>query len=147
MQYQTRIIGGLSLVAALTVSGCATTPQPVFYTNEHLQTVGKEAADQATLECRSQAEQAGARNGASGAVAATAESTAVGAVVGAASGAVGGAIVGAAGTGSAIGAASGATAGLLRALFGLWNSPPDPAYAAYMTRCLQDRGFETVGWE
>ena len=67
-----------------------------------------------------------------------------GGLLGAAGGAVGGAIVGAAGTGAAIGAASGAVTGLLAALFR--RPTPSPAYTAFVDRCLQERGYETTGW-
>jgi outer membrane lipoprotein SlyB len=64
---------------------------------------------------------------------------------GAASGAVGGAVEGAAGSGAAIGAATGATAGLLHWVF----SPPKrrPAFETFVNRCLQERGYQPVGWD
>ncbi|MDO9269210.1 MAG: glycine zipper family protein [Methylobacter sp.] len=90
------------------------------------------------------AESAGADSDSSDAGQAAAR-TAGGAAVGAASGAVGGAVVGAVGSGSAIGAASGATAGLLHWIF----SKPEhsPAFENFVNRCLQERGYQTVGWD
>ncbi|MGZ8225169.1 MAG: glycine zipper family protein [Methylococcaceae bacterium] len=133
----------LTLVIALTLGGCAST-RPILYPNEHFKAVGSDAAESDIESCIELAESAGADSGGSDAGQA-ATSTAGGAAVGAASGAVGGAIVGAAGSGSAIGAASGATAGLLRWIF----SEPEhsPAFKNFVNRCLQERGYQSVGWD
>lgn len=137
----TRILLTAVFVSAL--CACAG-PKPILYPNDHLQVVGEEAAKQDIAECMEMAEAAGAtpEEGKGGQVAG---STVAGGAVGAASGAVGGAVVGAAGRGSAIGAASGATAGLLRGIFS--RRQPSRAYTAFVDRCLQDRGYEPVGWE
>ena len=103
------IIGGLLLLTACSA-------HPVLYPNAHLQSVGKDIAQQDIEACVQLAEAAGAEEG-SGTAGRVATGTAVGAGVGAASGAVGGAISGAAGSGSMIGAASGAVWGLLTSLF------------------------------
>ncbi|HYE36939.1 glycine zipper family protein [Methylocaldum sp.] len=125
------------------LGGCATA-RPVLYPNEHLQNVGQGAADQDIAECKSLAKTAGADSRQTGAGRA-ARNTLGGAAMGAATGAVGGAVVGSAGAGSAIGAASGATAGLIRSMFG--RSGPDPAYQSFVNRCLQERGYDVVGWD
>lgn len=120
-------------------------PKPVLYQNAHLQSVGKEAAEQDIEACKQMAEEAGAQQG-SGKTGQVAKSTAMGGGVGAASGAVGGAISGSPGLGAAIGAASGAVWGLLMGLF-TSNSQPNPAYTNYVNRCLQDKGYEVTGWQ
>ncbi len=130
----------------LILGGCSST-KPILYPNAHLQAVGKDTAERDIEDCKKLAEAAGAEEG-SGQAGRVATNTAVGAGVGAASGAVGGAIVNAAGSGSAIGAASGAVWGLL---MGLWNAATGPsqtnqAYTGFVTRCLQDRGYEVTGW-
>lgn len=126
--------------------GCSTT-KPILYPNTHLQSVGKDAAEQDMQTCKKLAESAGADESTSKA-GNVASSTAVGAGVGAASGAVGGAIYGAAGQGSIVGAVSGAVAGLLRGvLLSSRSSQPNPAYANFVTRCLQERGYEVSGWQ
>jgi outer membrane lipoprotein SlyB len=101
------------------------------------------AADRDIASCMELAASAGADAAGSGAGQAAGR-TAGGAAVGAAAGAVGGAVVGSAGSGSAIGAANGATAGLLHWLF----SKPhrSPAFENFVNRCLQERGYEPVGW-
>lgn len=80
--------------------------------------------------------------GKSGQVAA---STTAGGAIGSAAGAVGGAVVGHPGRGAMAGAAGGATGGFLRGLFR--KSPPSQAFKQFVNRCLQERGYEPVGWE
>ncbi len=135
------MIGGLLLTAC-------SSAHPVLYPNAHLQSVGKEVAEQDIQDCKQLAESAGAEQG-SDKAGRVATSTAVGAGVGAASGAVGGAIAGAAGSGSAIGAASGAVWGLLMGLFyaAFGSSEPDQAYTNFVNRCLQEKGYEVTGWQ
>jgi hypothetical protein len=141
-----RIHAWLICGVLLFLGGCSSA-KPILYPNAHLQSVGKEAAERDIEDCKKLAETAGAEEG-SGQAGKVATSTAVGAGIGAASGAVGGAIVNAAGSGSAVGAASGAVWGLL---MGLWNAATGPsqtnqAYTGFVTRCLQDRGYEVTGW-
>jgi outer membrane lipoprotein SlyB len=133
----------LAFFIVLTVEACAST-KPVLYPNEHFNRVGREAAERDIENCIQLAESAGADT-ADSSVGRGAAQTAGGAAVGAASGAVGGAVVGAAGSGSAIGAASGATAGLLHWLF----SKPErsAAFENFVNQCLQERGYQPVGWD
>jgi hypothetical protein len=133
------------LCTVLMLSACSGA-HPVLYDNTHLQTVGKDAADQDIEACKEAAESAGAEEG-QGNAGRVATSTGVGAGVGAASGAVGGAISGAAGQGSLIGAATGAVWGLLMGLFSAGSSQPGQAYVNYVNRCLQEKGYEVIGWE
>lgn len=136
------IIGGSLLLTA------CSTAHPILYPNAHLQSVGKDVAEQDVEACRQLAETAGAEEG-SGKAGRVATGTAVGTGVGAASGAVGGAISGAAGRGSMIGAASGAVWGLLTGLFYAIVGPPESnqAYTNYVNRCLQEKGYEVTGWQ
>lgn len=141
-----RRIGMLGGMLMFSLSACSGA-QPVLYPNAHLQSVGKEAAEQDIAGCRKMAEAAGAEES-SGKAGRVATNTAVGAGVGAASGAVGGAIAGAAGQGSLIGAASGAVWGLLMGLFNVsGSSQPNQAYTNFVNRCLQEKGYEVTGWQ
>jgi hypothetical protein len=133
----------LVFLIALAMEGCAST-KPILYPNEHFNTVGPEAAERDIEYCMDLAESAGADSAGSD-VGEGAARTAGSAAVGAASGAVGGAIVGSAGSGSAIGAASGATAGLLYWLFG--DPQRNPAFENFVNQCLQERGYQPVGWD
>ncbi len=136
-----------TIFSALLLTACSTA-HPVLYPNAHLESVGKEAAEQDIESCKQLAESAGAEEG-GGKAGRVATNTAVGAGVGAASGAVGGAISGAAGRGSMIGAASGAVWGLLTGLFRAAGGPsqPNQAYTNFVTRCLQEKGYEVAGWQ
>jgi len=121
-------------------SGCAG-PRPILYPNSHLKQVGQDQADGDIEECQQLAEDYVPDND----TATVAGNTAIGAGAGGATGAVGGAIRGAAGSGAAIGAAVGATIGLLRGLF--QTTQPTPTYKAFVNRCLNERGYESIGWE
>jgi len=129
-------------ISVLPVAGCS--PKPILYPNAHFKEVGEDLADRDIEECKQMAKDAGATpsKGKSGQVAGN---TAAGGAIGSAAGAVGGAVVGRPGTGAMVGAASGATGGFLRGLFR--KSPPSKAYKQYVNRCLQERGYEPIGWE
>jgi len=134
----------------LVLAGCSGA-RPVLYPNAHMQSVGKEGAEQDIEACKELAESAGAEESSGGGkMGRVATGTAVGAGVGAASGAVGGAISGAVGRGSMIGAASGAVWGLLTGLFSVLVGPsnqPSQAYTNFVNRCLQEKGYEVTGWQ
>ena len=126
------------LLMLLLAGGCAT-HQPVVYQTG----AAPGAVEDAIAECRQLAANAGAQP--TSGVGTTVRDTATGGAIGAATGAVGGAIAGNARSGAAIGAATGATATLVRNL--LTEPAPNPAYRAYVERCLRDRGFDVVGWQ
>jgi hypothetical protein len=132
----------LILVIAVAMAGCSAT-RPVLYPNEHFKAVGPDVAQRDIDDCMALAKSAGANSG-SGTAGHVATTTAVGAALGAATGAVGGAIVGSAGTGAAIGAASGGTAGLLGGIFS--RPQHSPAFENFVNRCLQERGYQSMGW-
>ena len=116
-------------------------PQPVLYPNDHFNQVGQDQAEQDIATCRQLADEFISSNASEK----IATNTAMGAGVGAASGAVIGAVSGSAGRGSAIGAVSGATGAFLH---GLFNSPkPSRAYRNFVDKCLEEKGYTSVGWE
>ena len=134
------------LTVILCLAACSG-PAPVLYPNAHLESVGKDAAEQDIESCKEVASTAGADEG-SGRAGQVATNTAVGAGAGAASGAIGGLISGAAGIGSLIGAASGAVYGLISGLFSSGGSShTSQANMNIVNRCLQERGYEVAGWE
>ncbi len=130
------------------LAGCSGA-RPVLYPNAHMQSVGKEVAEQDIEACKQLAKSAGADERSGSTAGRVATGTVVGAGVGAASGAVGGAISGAVGRGSMIGAASGAVWGLLTGLFSAAVGPSQPnhAYTNFINRCLQEKGYEVTGWQ
>jgi hypothetical protein len=138
-----------AIFVVLTLSACSGA-RPVLYPNAHLQSVGKDVAEQDIETCKELAESAGAEES-TGKAGRVATNTAVGAGAGAASGALGAVISGAsAGLGSMVGAASGAVWGLLTGLFSVLVGPshqPNQAYTGYVNRCLQEKGYDVTGWQ
>jgi hypothetical protein len=132
------------LAAALALSSAAKAAEPVLYPNAHLKTVGQGQAEHDIADCGRLAKAAGAR-GELDDTQRAATSTAIGGAAGAATGAAGGAVVGSAGRGAAVGAASGATAGLMRSIFS--REQPSQPYRNYVDRCLEERGYESMGWD
>lgn len=145
-----RIQIGSGVLIVLMLTACSSV-RPVLYPNAHLQSVGKEVAEQDIEACKELAESAGAEQSSGGGKAGRiATGTAVGAGAGAASGALGAVISGAsAGLGSMVGAASGAVWGLLTGLFHAVAGPshPNQAYTNFVNRCLQEKGYEVTGWQ
>lgn len=129
----------LPLVPLLALlSACAASP--VMYPNDALQSRGAAAAEQAVADCLQAAERDGAQGGQPGVVAQTAGGAVIGAVVG---GAVG-SVFGEAGDGARAGAAQGGATGLMRGVFG--RQRPSPLTRRYVERCLDEQGYEVIGW-
>ncbi|MDE2148581.1 MAG: hypothetical protein KGJ55_01860 [Gammaproteobacteria bacterium] len=126
------------VLLACVVAGCAA--RPMLYPNATVQRGGQAAADQAVNDCLTRADTANL----SGPGASAAKGAAVGAGGGAAVGAAVGAVYGRAGRGAAAGAAGGGTGGFLGGLFRSGHN--DPIYRAYVNRCLNDSGYDVIGW-
>jgi len=120
-------------------------PRPILYPNAHLQSVGERVAESDIEGCREEADAAGANRDPSK-VSRAARSTAAGGAIGGAAGAAGGAVVGHAARGAGVGAASGAAAALMRSLL-FQRSTTSQAHIAYVNRCLEDLGYEPIGWQ
>lgn len=126
-------------ILMLFLSGCAA--GPVLYPNTHLQEVGESQAQKDIAECEVLADQyvksdAGIE---------AAKSTAVGAAGGTVIGGAAGAVTGNLGRGLGVGAATGAAAGLVHGI--IKASEPSPVFKNFMVRCLQEKGYEVIGWE
>ncbi|MGB5407687.1 MAG: hypothetical protein WBN43_12990 [Thiogranum sp.] len=123
--------------------GCAGTPNPVLYPNNHLKQVGQVAADRDIAECRQLASSSGVVETRDGKVAGQA---AGGAAIGGASAGAWGLVRGNdAGERALAGAAAGAAAGTVR---GAMNSgQTSPVYRNFVQKCLRDRGYEVIGWQ
>ena len=126
----------ISWVLLLVLAGCASRPQ--LYPNDHLKSVGKEAAQKDIDRCMADADQYLE----SGEGKKIAKGAGVGAAIGATIGVVGGLFTGDVGgglvRGGAIGAAAGAAGGALS---------PDEIKQRYVNQCLADRGYRVLGWE
>lgn len=130
----------LLLAGALLLGGCAP-KRPVLYPNRTLEEVGHAAAQKDIDECLAFAEAQGLE---ARPEARTAKSTVAGGAVGAATGAASGAVRGNPGRWAGAWGAAGATAGFLRGLF-RWREP-DPVQARFVQICLQEQGYQVVGW-
>ena len=121
--------------------GCAQ-QRPVLYPNPYLQNVGNEKAQGDIDECMRLATEYGAKEDVGGKIA---KDTATGAAVGAATGAAIGAVLGK-NVGRAVGAgAAGAGAGVLTHS-AIRSGKADPLFRRFVEKCLQERGYETIGW-
>ena len=129
----------LFVISVLLLTGCAT--GPVLYPNAHLQEVGEAQAHQDIAECELLADQYVKSDEGIAAAKSTAIGAAGGAVVGGAVGAVTGSFGRSVGVGAAAGAATGLVHGIIQA------SEPSPIFKNFMIRCLQEKGYEVIGWE
>ncbi len=132
------LVAGVFLMSG---AACAA-KRPVLYPNAQLEAVGAAAAQQDIDDCLRKAAAGGYTSHAGGTVAG---STGVGAAAGGAVGAAMGAVVGRAGAGAAMGAAGGGTGGLIRGLFR--SRDPDPMQQQFVNKCLQEKGYEVIGWQ
>jgi outer membrane lipoprotein SlyB len=121
------------------LAGCTT--GPTLYPNAHLQSVGEAQAQKDIADCEVLADQYVK----SDAGIAVAKSTAIGGAGGAVVGGAVGAVTGSLGRGVGVGAAAGAATGLVHGI--VQASDPSPIFKNFMTKCLQERGYEVIGWE
>lgn len=129
----------LLMISVFLLTGCSS--GPVLYPNAHLQRVGEAQAQRDVGECEALADQYVK----SDAGIAAAKSTAIGGAGGAVIGGAAGAVTGSLGRGAGVGAAAGAAAGLVHGI--IHASEPSPIFKNFVTRCLQERGYEVIGWE
>jgi outer membrane lipoprotein SlyB len=132
----------VALTLILLLVACAS-PKPVLYPNAHLEEVGEKVSQQDIEACLALADAADLE---SNQAAEAAKHTAGGAAVGTATGAVGGAIGGGgAGRGALVGLGVGSVAGFFSWMFG--SRKPEPVYVNYVNICLNERGYQLVGWK
>ena len=133
---------GIEIAATMIALGaCASTQRPVLYPNAYLRSVGNAAAQRDIDQCLQLADNSGLSKSNNQVVKHGAE----GAAVGTAAGSVGTLVTGGnVGAGAAAGAAIGATAG---AVHGAFKSDANPTYRNFAQRCLQDRGYDVIGWQ
>lgn len=138
-----KTVFSIILLLPLILSGCGTTKSPVLYPNHHLNKVGREVAQADIDDCMQRAYASGADEGKGKELA---KETATAGVVGATTGAVVGAISSSSdvGRGAAIGGAGAATARLVSGTFDA--SDPTPIFMRFVEQCLQEKGYQTLGW-
>jgi uncharacterized protein YcfJ len=131
----------LMAAAGLLSVGCGAR-RPVLYPNAMLEQVGAEAARTDVDRCMALAEE----HVGSGGAGPVAERGVRGAAVGAAAGAAVSAVLGGnVGRSAAAGAAGGGAAGATAGLFD--SAEPDPVYRGFVEKCLQEKGYEVIGWK
>ncbi|MCB1774158.1 MAG: glycine zipper family protein [Gammaproteobacteria bacterium] len=133
----------VAVVAVVMLAGCAgSEKRPVFYPNSHLEYVGIAAGQRDIDDCMARASAHGVAKNKDGQVG---EKAAKGAVLGGIGSAAWGLVRGDAGeralAGAAAGAATGAAAG------GFESAKLNLTYQRFVERCLQDRGYDVIGWE
>ncbi len=133
----------ITFLAAIMLVGCAKS-KPVIYPNTHYMDVGQQAAQQDIADCMELARSVGVSSTKNEAED-EASKAAGGTAAGAATGAVGGAIAGGAAIGSIAGAATGLTAVIISSMF--QKPKNNPTFEKFVDRCLQERGYEIIGWE
>ena len=136
------VLVSVSLISLVACAG----PEPILKSNTRVQLYGKDQAEREVALCAEKAERAGLQHGTnwSGNAGAGATLGVIGgAVVGASTGLIGGP------AGVAIGAAAGgAVGGVLGFLAGTYKPlQPQPDYAAFVERCLKEKGYEPIGWQ
>jgi len=131
------------LVCSLLILSACSAKRPVFYPNDHLQTVGKTQARADADQCMAEAKQYGVKNDGGKTVGGRAVR---GATLGAAISAVVSAVLGGnVGRAAGAGAAGGATAGAVSGAFDA--DEPDGVFKNYVDRCLREMGYEVIGWQ
>jgi outer membrane lipoprotein SlyB len=129
----------LGMFIMILFAGCAW--NPVLYPNAHLANVGNDQAERDIAECRQQADLYVKSDAAKEA----AKDTAIGGIGGAVVGGAIGAVDGSFGRGVGVGAAGGAAAGLFSGI--IKASQPDPLYINFVNRCLNEKGYDIIGWQ
>lgn len=126
----------MPLFCLITLCSCAS--KPVLYPNQKLKRLGKEKGQKDIELCMSEADEYLE----SGKGKKIAKSAGAGAVIGSAMGAVAGIFSGdlakGAFQGAAIGGAGGGAAGAMS---------PDEIKRSYVNQCLQDKGYQVIGWD
>ena len=140
---QMRILSLLVVLGTALAMAACSSQRPVFNPNAHLERVGKAQAQTDADLCMAEARENGVEDGSDEKIGGRA---AKGAVVGAAISAVVSALLGGdLGRAVGAGAAGGATAGAVSGGFDAQD--PDAVFKNYVSRCLQKKGYEVVGWQ
>lgn len=120
--------------------------KPIFYQNEVYTQNGKEAADSEFSRCNKEATEYLKEYKARRTAKEAGRNAVVGGVIGTATGAIFGRSLKSTLIGTAIGAGVGAAMGAL-SVAGEDKVKPDVIKQRYVTRCLNQKGYEVLGWE
>jgi outer membrane lipoprotein SlyB len=144
MQIKIRQTLGIFVTVLLLCSACAAGPKrPRFFPNDHYRRVGPGVADADAAQCMALADEYVENPSAWQDVATRG---AGGAVIGAGAGALTGTITkGKVGRTTAAGAAVGSIVGVASGLSKMGER--NPSYDRFVEHCLQQKGYQVVGWE
>ena len=135
-----KIISLLTLLFLIT--SCSSTTTPAFYPNDHLNKVGNVQAEVDSKYCQALAEQYVKQPNR---YSSSAKEGVFGGALGATTGAIAGAITqGNVGRSLGAGAAVGAIWSIVNDIRRTDNK--SPSYQRFVERCLQQKGYELVGW-
>lgn len=126
----------LILLSFFLLAGCSS--HPVLYPNDKYQEVGKESAKTDIIICEKKADQFLDSPKGKQILKSAGSGAALGSVIGAVSGLFTGDFLKSAVRGAAVGTAAGATAGAIT---------PSQLRQNFVTKCLQDQGYQVVGWD
>ncbi len=129
----------LLVLSILSLAGCAT--GPVLYPTAQMKKAGEAQVQKDIAECEALADEYVK----SDAGIAAAKETAIGAAGGAVIGGAAGAVTRNLGRGVGVGAAVGGAAGLVKGI--IKSSEPTPVYKSFVYKCLQEKGYEPIGWQ
>jgi len=134
------LLAAVLIAAGLLTAGCGA-KRPVLYPNAVYEEAGEAAARANVDDCMKKAEaHVGSAKGGE-----VAKRGAKGAAVGAATGAAVSAVLGGdVGRSAAAGAAGGGAAGTTAGLFDAGE--PDPVFRGFVEKCLQEKGYQVIGW-
>jgi uncharacterized protein YcfJ len=132
----------ITAMLAAGISGCASTPEPKLYPNNHLKQVGSRAALRDISECKQLALTSGVNEHKDGEVG---RKAAGGAAIGGATGGAYGLVRGNAAKRGLGGAAAGAAAGTVHGT--MQSSETSPVFKNFVNRCLRNRGYDVIGWQ
>lgn len=139
-----RVVGLSASVVLLTLSaGCSSgAKRPVFYPNSHIKQVGQPQARRDTDECMALADKYEVSRTKDGEVATR---SVEGALIGGVSAGAWGIVRGDAGERAAAGALAGGSVGAVKG--GVESTRISPTFQRFVQRCLQEKGYDVIGWE
>lgn len=129
--------------AAALLLGCAAAQQrPVLYPNVKFKQVGEASAQTDVDDCVALAERAGAASGGGSAARGGMQGAAIGGAAAAVGSLIrGGNVLNNAAAGAAVGGTAGAVGGAFR------DGEGSPVFRNFVGRCLNERGYDVIGWK
>ncbi len=136
----------LLIIFTIFVLASCSSYKPIFYQNQTYLQNGKDVAEVESKRCRVEADEYLKQFKARRAAKEAGRNAVVGGVIGTATGAIFGRTMKSTLVGTAIGAGIGAAMGAL-SVAGEDKVKPDQMKQRYVTNCLNQKGYEVLGWE